>query len=332
MPQLDLYVAGFPCQSFSIAGNRKGFEETRGTLFFNVAEFIKENQPKIFILENVKGLLSHDNGKTFETIISILSDNGGTVNQQQSIPYYDDGLGYHIYHQVLNTKDFGIPQNRERVFIVGFKDFRTFSFPLPFPLKLKLKDILQDDVNEKYYLNEKTLKGLLKGQQNPQFTDGNDVARCFTAGGNSGGMHSSMTIVTSLNDKEYLNTIRTGGRGSITKKHNWDVIKIKSKKTGVLQLNESKESGGKQPFQQNMIYDVNGLSPALNSQLSVGGNIVNTAKMRRLTPLECWRLQAFPDDAFYKAKEVTSDTQLYKQAGNSISVNVMKLVIERILK
>ena len=156
--QLDLYVAGFPCQSFSMAGKRKGFEETRGTLFFNVAEFIKENKPKCFVLENVKGLLSHDKGRTFQTIVDVLSNGGGTQNGQISLDVMDDGLGYHIYYKVLNTKNFGIPQNRERIFIVGFKDFRDFTFPKEMPLELKLNDILEDEVNEKYYLSEKMIK------------------------------------------------------------------------------------------------------------------------------------------------------------------------------
>lgn len=126
--QLDLYVAGFPCQSFSMAGNRGGFSDIRGTLFFNVAEFIKINKPKCFILENVKGLLSHDKGRTFQTITDILSG-GATINSQISFGNIDDGLGYHIYYKVLNTKDYGIPQNRERVFIIGFKNWRKFTFP-----------------------------------------------------------------------------------------------------------------------------------------------------------------------------------------------------------
>jgi len=352
VPQLDLYVAGFPCQAFSIAGNRKGFDEARGTLFFNVAEFIKENQPKTFILENVKGLLSHDNGKTFETIISILSDNGGTVNQQQSIPYYDDGLGYHIYYQVLNTKDYGIPQNRERIFIVGFKDFRKFSFPLPFPLKLKLKDLLQDKVDDKYFLSEKSLNGLLKGQSSPQFTDGNDVARCFTAGGNSGGMHSSMTLlqIKSNTSKGYeeakegdsinysipnsktrrgrvgkqvaqtLDTACNMGVVLVSKEVRTDEAKKKRRETGSNSFRSKEIEFRDQDF-------VNTLQTGLTND-----HYIKTEKIRRLTPLECWRLQAYPDGAFNKAQEVSSDTQLYKQAGNSISVNVMKLIIENVIK
>ena len=147
VPQLDLYVAGFPCQSFSMAGKRGGFEDTRGTLFFNVAEFIKENQPKCFVLENVKGLLSHDSGKTYQTITDVLTNGGGTLNGQIGIDTIDNGLGYHVYAKVLNTKDYGIPQNRERIFIVGFKEPRDFNFPKKMDLKLRLKDLLQDNPN-----------------------------------------------------------------------------------------------------------------------------------------------------------------------------------------
>ena len=102
LPDFDLFVGGFPCQAFSIAGKRGGFDDTRGTLFFDCARILKEKQPRNFILENVKGLLSHDNGRTFKTIINTLTE-----------------LGYCVEWQVLNAKNFGVPQNRERVFIVG---------------------------------------------------------------------------------------------------------------------------------------------------------------------------------------------------------------------
>lgn len=294
--QLDLYISGFPCQAFSLAGKRKGFEDTRGTLFFNVAEFIKENQPKAFILENVKGLLSHDSGKTFDTIKAVLSDNGGTINGQASFPFYEDGLGYHIYYQVLNTKDYGIPQNRERIFIVGFKDFRRFSFPKPFKLDLRLKDILQDNPKTKYFLSEKAILKCQKSQANKNLgkEKNPEISRCLISG------YYKIPF-----DGQYI---------------------VNDK---VIQLNNSKESGGQQPYQQNRVYAKEGISPALNT-LWNGGNIINTQKIRRLTPLECWRLQAFPDEAFFKAQKVNSDTQLYKQAGNSISVNVMAAILKKV--
>ena len=254
--QLDLYIAGFPCQAFSIAGNRKGFDEARGTLFFNVAEFIQINQPKVFVLENVKGLLSHDKGRTFQIIVDILSNGGSTQNGQISLDMFDDGLGYHIYWQVLNTKHYGIPQNRERIFIVGFKEFRKFSFPKKIPLSIKLKDILQNQVDNKYYLSDKTVKKLL----------------------------------------EYTKKNKDKGNGFGAKFHNPDKDNMSSLKVG---------GGGADDL------------------------IVHNLKIRRLTPLETWRLQGFKDEDFDKVKNV-SGTQLYKQSGNSITVDVLMHLFKKI--
>lgn len=277
---LDLYVAGFPCQSFSMAGKRKGWAtdengqqvDKRGTLFFDVAKFIQINQPKVFILENVKGLISHEGGKTYQTITDILTNGGGTLNGQMSLDVFDDGLGYHVYAQVLNSKEHGVPQNRERIFIIGFKDFRPFSFPKKEPLKKKLKDILEAEVNEKYYLSEKAIQGFLKHKERHQEKgtgfqfepkDPEGVSNCLRA---------------------------------------------------------------KQPDCPTDNYiEVNSQRIEANNEVGVYAN-----RIRRLTPLECWRLQDFPDEAFYKAQAVTSDSQLYKQAGNSITVRVIQKIIERI--
>lgn len=280
-----------------MAGKRLGFEEARGTLFFNVADFIRVNQPKMFIIENVKGLLSHDGGKTFETIKSILSDNGGTVNSQQSIPYFDDGLGYHIYYQVLNTKDFGIPQNRERIFIVGFKDFRDFSFPKPFPLDLRLKDMLEDEVGDKYFLSDKAIECISNTNFNQEKTrlQNGDISGCLLSRDYKAPKCIKVKSATSKGYEE-----ATDG-DSI----NYSVPSSKTRRGRV----------GKQVAQ------------TLDTQCN---QAIVKDKIRRLTPLECWRLQAYPDDAFYKAQEVNSDTQLYKQAGNSISVNVMMKIIEKL--
>lgn len=430
--QLDLYVAGFPCQSFSMAGKRKGFEEARGTLFFNVAEFIKINQPKVFVLENVKGLLSHDKGNTFQTIVDILSNGGGTQNGQISLDVFEDGLGYHIYWQVLNTKDYGIPQNRERIFIVGFKDFREFSFPKPMELKLRLGDMLQDNpksfnlidgfnsfnkikyidnkicgtitqhqsrsgitngfkiqsdvsikVDEKYYLSNKGIENLNKNQEfnkfNPLNTE-SELAACITARANKVSNDNNFIevhekyylsdktinrISNSRNKTKFKNQdskysgcliaeygkipsdgtyIRThylggrkgnpkqGGTGHLSKNDGttYCLDTSNTQAIEVIQLNKSKESGGAQPYQQNRLYDINGLSPALPAEL--GGersHNINTKKIRRLTPLECWRLQGFRDEDFFSVKDI-SDTQLYKQAGNSITVNVLMQLFKKI--
>lgn len=158
---LDCYITSPPCQGFSLAGKREG-----SILFFNSLEFIAKNNPRYFIFENVKGLLSHEKdkknkkalyGKTFQEWLNFLG--GKSVNGNPTFFPYEDSVPYHIYFQVINAKDFGVPQNRERVFIIGIRDDsdNNFSFPKPFPLTKRLKDVLEKEVDEKYFLGEKTL-------------------------------------------------------------------------------------------------------------------------------------------------------------------------------
>jgi len=147
--EFDILCAGFPCQAFSIAGKRGGFEDTRGTLFFDVAEIIKKHQPKAFFLENVKGLRNHDKGRTLATILNVLRDD----------------LGYFVPEpQIVNAKLFGVPQNRERIFIAGFRkdlDVKSFEYPKPLGKVVQLQDILEErTVSAKYYLSTQYLKTL----------------------------------------------------------------------------------------------------------------------------------------------------------------------------
>jgi len=355
--QLDLYVAGFPCQAFSMAGKRKGFEEARGTLFFNVAEFIQINQPKVFVLENVKGLLSHDKGNTFQTIVDILSNGGGTQNGQISLDVFEDGLGYHIYWQVLNTKEYGIPQNRERIFIVGFKDFREFSFPKPMELKLRLGDMLQDNPNSKYFLTDKGIENLNKNQEFNKFNPLNtksEYAACVTARCNK---VSNDNNFIEVEDKYYLsdkliqsftkhkerhtekgtgfkwevkkkddvaNCLRanaslcpTDNTIEVSKEVRTDEAKKKRKETGTNDFRDKKIEWRQQDYS-------NTITTSLTND-----HFIKQNKIRRLTPLECWRLQGFKDKDFFSVKDV-SDTQLYKQAGNSITVNVLMELFKKI--
>lgn len=146
IPSHDIILAGFPCQAFSIAGHRKGFEDTRGTLFFDVARIAKHHKPKVIFLENVKGFVGHDNGNTFKTVKKTLED-----------------LGYKVYSKILNSKDYGIPQNRERIYIVAFLDHSVeFEFPKKIQLSKKIKDCLTSDIDEKYYYNNKPLYEKIK--------------------------------------------------------------------------------------------------------------------------------------------------------------------------
>ena len=179
LPNFDLLLAGFPCQAFSIAGRRGGFEDTRGTLFFEVARIIKEKQPKAFLLENVKGLTNHNDGKTFETIMNVL----------------EHDLGYTVYAKLMNAKNYGVPQKRDRVYIVGFKEKIDFEFPKPKKLRKKIKDILEEEeVSSKYYLSDTYLNTLRRHKARHQEK------------GNGFGYHI-------LEQDEIANTLVVGGMG-----------------------------------------------------------------------------------------------------------------------
>lgn len=324
VPQLDLYVAGFPCQSFSMAGKRGGFDDVRGTLFFNVAEFIKVNQPKCFILENVRGLLSHEKGRTFQTITDVLHNGGGTLNGQMGFDSVDDGLGYHIYYKVLNTKNYGIPQNRERVFIVGFKDWKEFRFPKEIPLELRLKDLLEESVNEKYYLSEKMKNFVLTTNfREAKPIDVNKISPCIKVGGDVPCFEEDDIIVHNLHPR--CGDPKKGGTGRLSRKDgvtycidaaNSFAIEIKG--AAIRKRGENQELEIRKDNLANSITTIQ------------TDSIVKSNNIRRLTPLETWRLQGFTDEEFWKAQKVNSDTQLYKQAGNSITVNVMVKLLNQI--
>ena len=146
IPAHDIILAGFPCQAFSVAGKRKGFEDTRGTLFFDVARIAKYHRPKVLFLENVKGFVGHDKGKTFEVVKKTLED-----------------IGYTVFHKVLNTKDFDVAQNRERIYIVAFlDDIKDFTFPEKIEPTKTIQDFLDSDVDENYYYNGKPLYDKIK--------------------------------------------------------------------------------------------------------------------------------------------------------------------------
>ena len=233
-PYVDLYVAGFPCQAFSTSGKRKGFEDTRGTLFFDLLKYLKAKRPKYFILENVKGLLSHNGGRTFLTILDCLAK---VTNGQYSLTNYEDGLNYYIYYKVLNTKDYGLPQNRERVFIVGFRDEKhSFKFPKKIPLELKLKDILQDNPNSKYNLTKKGLNILTNYQKFNKFKildTSNDIASCITARCNKISNDNNFLKVGEKGSDDLIKVIDTGNAQTI------EFVNVKPVKLG-----ESEKFGG----------------------------------------------------------------------------------------
>ena len=180
---LDIYMTSPPCQSFSLAGKRKGEDSKNGVLFYNSHEFIQKNKPRYFIFENVKGLLSDDGGKTFQRWIDYLG--GKSVNGNPAIFPHENSVPYHIYYKVLNAKHYGIPQNRERIFIIGIRDDsdNNFSFPKPFHLVKRLKDVLENEVDEKYFLSDKMINGLINHQQFNKFnpTHREKESSCITS-------------------------------------------------------------------------------------------------------------------------------------------------------
>lgn len=254
VPNIDIILGGFPCQAFSIAGYRKGFEDEkgRGTLFFEILRIIKAKKPKAILLENVKNLVSHDNGNTFRVILEALKD-----------------AGYHVRYAVLNAMEYGnIPQNRERIYIVGFKNkkvFEKFTFPEPIPLKKTIHDVIDfiNPVDEKYL---------------------------YTKGKYKGDIYDK--LVVAMDDSNAV--------------YQWRRKYVRKNMSGVV--------------------------PTLTANQGEGGHNVCLVKtkqgIRKMTPKECFNTQGFPESFVLPN---IADGRLYKQAGNSVCVSVVKRIAEQIL-
>nr|DAR69270.1 MAG TPA: Cytosine specific methyltransferase [Caudoviricetes sp.] len=320
---VDVICGGFPCQAFSVAGKRKGFEDTRGTLFFEIARFASILRPRLLFLENVKGLLNHDGGDTFETILSAL-----------------DELGYDAEWQVLNSKNFGVPQNRERVFIIGH--LRGASTRGVFPFR-----------GEGQSINTKSVVKF--GNVNPS---GNGMnGEVFQSDG------LAPTLTTNKGEGQKIviksNTIKQFG----ILQPNFNQCGVVYETDGISPTIRAYQGGGLEPkiIQRSHGYNQGGehdIAPTLTSnsyhennvlrvkEATTQGNAeaeINTLltgesqgvvtpdfRIRKLTPRECWRLQGFPDWAFDRAQEVNSNSQLYKQAGNSVTVNVIEAIAKEL--
>ena len=294
--KIDLLVGGSPCQSFSMVGKRRGLEDTRGTLFYEFARVVKESQPKVFIYENVKGLINHDKGKTFEIIKATF-----------------DELGYRYYYKVLNAKDYGMPQHRERIFVVGFKDKSVeFNFPETVELEHTMQDFLEDYIDSKYYLKEKGVKFVTSSKnRKKRYTQINgEIAICQKAN-QQFNWHGDF-IYENQQEQEFSEFI-------------FDVNEVEEKYYLSEKIKNYVLAGGTKNFKTSIKTDLEVARPLLQSmhkmhRAGVDNYVThNKGRIRKLTPRECLRLMGFGDGF----KQVVSDTQMYRQAGNSIVVDVL---------
>ncbi len=300
--KIDLLVGGSPCQSFSMVGKRKGLTDTRGTLFYDFARVVKESQPKVFIFENVKGLINHDKGNTFETIKTTF-----------------DELGYKYFYQVLNAKNYGVPQHRERIFVVGFKDNSIdFKFPEKIPLEYKMQDFLEDFTDSKYYLKDKGVKFVTSSKnRKKRYTQINgNVALCQKAN-QQFNWHGDF-VFENQEIQEYDEQI-------------FDVNEVEEKYYLSEKVKNYVLSEGTKNFRTKIKTDLEVARPLLQTmhkmhRAGVDNYVThNKGRIRKLTPKECMRLMGFRDDF----NQVVSDTQMYRQAGNSIVVDVLIAILKQ---
>jgi DNA (cytosine-5)-methyltransferase 1 len=422
----DLFIGGIPCQAFSLAGKRLGELDKRGLLFYDFYRYVKNQQPKVFIIENVKGLLSDNNGITFQNWCALL---GRSMNTHVNMFNNEDSLLYNLHFKVLNSKDFGVPQNRERVFLVGIRNDlpNTFRFPIGERLTKRLKDILEPEVDEKYYLSDKMIAGFVNHAERHQAkghgfkfepNDIESVAKTITTAEGSRGYNNfipegfinqdtqasavfskdgiSPTVcagthgyamgyiqepycvamrgrnpenpsdrTTGANTEQRLEPNSQGITNTITSVQKDNLIVVReATKQGYAIAKEVDSINLSNPHSETRRGRVgnqiaNTLDTACNQGVVVdkplfsyrsdnpistenecfgtlranaggklqGVGIIDECRIRRLTPLECMRLQGYPD-SFIKP---CSDSQTYKQAGNSITVNVMKAIIKNII-
>lgn len=330
---IDLITYGFPCQDISLAGKQKGLfnddgTQTRSGLFFEALRIIEEAQPKIAIAENVKNLVGKKFNAQFQVVLASL-----------------EAAGYNNYWQVLNAKDYGVPQNRERVFIVSIRkdiDTGSFKFPEAFPLELRLKDMLEDEVDEKFYLSEKGFDYVFNMNNEAKgigFSDAVDKSFinpdvCNTLSVKSTGSHyqrsGTSTFVSDSKEKimvadfkKRIEVVQIGNGSS--SKHNNRVVEPPEKLFNIYPNNG----------QAGNVYNEDKCAPCLPGFGGGGGGkelkVLHDFRIRKLTPKECFRLMGFSDEDFEKAEAVNSNTQLYKQAGNSIVVDVLARIFTQLM-
>lgn len=303
--QVDLLVGGAPCQAFSMVGKRLGFEDARGTLFYEFARVISETQPKVFIFENVKGLTNHDGGRTWNVIHSIFCE-----------------LGYQVCYRVLNSKDYGIPQHRERIFCIGFREKRDFLFPAPIPLEYRMYDFLEDYVDTKYFLREKGIKFVTSHKNREKFyTQINGDIQLCQKRNQQFNWHG---------DFVYHPVAENEPTDEAFDEFIFNVKEVEEKYYLSEKVAKYVLTPGTKNFRTSIETDLEVARPLLQSmhkmhRAGVDNYVTFKGRIRKLTPRECMRLMGFKDT--YKI--VVSDTSAYQQAGNSIVVDVLIALLKQ---
>lgn len=300
--KVDLFVGGSPCQSFSLVGKQMGLSDTRGTLFYEYARLVSEIRPKCFIYENVRAILSNDNGRTWKIMSKVFSD-----------------LGYTWKYQVLNAKDYGIPQNRERVFVVGFRNDLprkdSFEFPLPKPLTRSMQDFLLDVVPGRYYLPEKGVDFVIdQGNLTKRYTQVNGTVQLCQKKNQQFNWHGDFVFVDEKTAEQL-------GMPEMEKYYLSEKVRQYVLATGT------------KTFYSRPKVDLKIARPLLTSmhkmhRAGIDNYITRDGRIRKLAPRECLRLMGFSDTF----RIVVSDTAMYQQAGNAIVVDVLVALLESIKK
>lgn len=301
--KLDLLVGGSPCQAFSMVGKRLGLEDIRGTLFYDFARIVNETKPKVFIYENVKGLTNHDNGNTWKVVQDVFKD-----------------LGYKIRSKLLNGKDFGIPQHRERIIVVGFIDHSfEFEFPEKIHLEHTMQDFLEDFTDTKYYLKEKGIKFVTSTKNRlKRYTQINgEIALCQKAN-QQFNWHGDFVFEPEFDNTAFDEFI-------------FDVKDVEEKYYLSDKIRDYVLAGGTKNFKTSTKTDLAVARPLLQSmhkmhRAGVDNYVTHKGRIRKLTPRECLRLMGFRDDFIIDV----SDTQMYRQAGNSIIVDMLIAILKQI--
>lgn len=352
----EIFFYSPPCQTFSLAGKREGRDVDKGNLFWNALRKIKAVKPKYAIMENVANLAQQFESDFKDMLISL------------------DEAGYISYNKVLNSKDYGIPQNRERIFIVSirkdvYESGVRFEWPEKMELKLRLKDLLESDVDEKYYISDSAIKRLIGDGSgySSKVRTGDDIAGCVLASdynlargmnllqveqigniseSNSFGGNPQVGRVYSSNGlSPTLSTMQGGGQEpkilvkSATSCNQGIVLPCIAASRGRDKDNPSNRATGNKNMEQRLELKQDGTSNTLTSVQKDNYVVQQDLRIRKLTPLECFRLQGFDDEDYYKAVEAydkkwkvgASDSQMYKRACNSITVNVIEEILEQLL-